>query len=560
MSVTDSKQQLSLENDAPSGDALPYSLELELTVKDPDVVAELVTQEEGPAREDFALSALRIGVLAMRQARGQIDGEAIRRESDRLLTSLDGQLGEHARLVHGRVTECLKEYFDPESGRFQERVNRLVQKDGELEKLLRDQIGGEDSQLARTLVEHFGQNSPLMQWLSPDESRGLLAALRQTLGEQLRQQREQVLDQFSLDNKQGALSKLVQELSDNQGKLTDKLEQRIDSVVEEFSLDREDSALSRLVRNVDRAQRTITAEFSLDNEQSALSRLQKMLETTNQAIHSQLTLDEEDSSLARLKRELLEILDRHGKTNRDFQESVTKTLAQLVARREEADRSTRHGLEFQDAVFEFVSREAQRAGDHATFSGNTTGLIQHCKVGDVVVELGPECATPGARIVLEAKQERGRNVEKARAEIETARKNRDAQVGIFVFSAKTSPGDLEPLLRYGNDVFVRWDAEDQSSDVFLRGGLSVARALCVRQGRSQKAQTDDFQTVDKAVRAVEKQAQLLEEVLTSTDTIEKANDKIRKRATTCRKQLFSQVERLDGAVEALKDAAGPAVD
>ena len=534
------------------GETLPFSLELELTVKDPDVIAALCQYEEGPPREDFALAALRIGVLAMRQARGQIDAESIRRESEHLLVTLANRLDEHARSVHTRVTDCLKEYFDPESGRFQERVNRLIQKDGELEQLIRRQIAGDDSQLSRTLVEHFGQNSPLMQWLSPDESRGLLAAMHKTLAEQLSQQREQVLSQFSLDNKEGALSRLVRELSDNQGKLTEALQNRIDEVVQEFSLDNEQSALSRLVRNVDRAQRTITNEFSLDNEQSALSRLQKMLENTNQAIHSHLTLDDENSALARLKRELLDILERHSKTNRDFQENVTKTLAQLVARREEADRSTRHGLEFQEAVYEFVSRDAQRSGDQAIHTAHTTGSIRHCKMGDAVVELGPESATPEARIVIEAKEEQHRDLRSARDEIQRARKNRDAQVGLFVYSAKTAPPDLEPLLRYGNDVFVVWDAEDQTTDLNLRVALSLARALCVREATRQRSQSADLEKLNRAVLAVEKQAQSLDEVLAATTTIENANQKIRKRAETCRKKLLAQVDQLNDAVAAIK--------
>src|SRR5207245_8518381 len=107
------------------------------TVEDSDTIAELCQYPEGEERERFALSALRIGVLALRQARGQVDGEQIRRQTDYMLQALQAQLGEHAALVHNRLTASLKDYFDPDSGRFQERVNRLIRKDGELEDLLR---------------------------------------------------------------------------------------------------------------------------------------------------------------------------------------------------------------------------------------------------------------------------------------------------------------------------------------------------------------------------------------------------------------------------------------
>ena len=65
------------------------TLPLTLCVEDPDTLAELQQYGEGEERERFALAALRIGVLALRQARGQIDGAQIRHESERLLHALN---------------------------------------------------------------------------------------------------------------------------------------------------------------------------------------------------------------------------------------------------------------------------------------------------------------------------------------------------------------------------------------------------------------------------------------------------------------------------------------
>jgi len=49
----------------------------------------------------------------------------------------------------------------PKSGYFTERVERLVKKDGDLEKVLREQIGdAEQSELARALARRIGDNSP----------------------------------------------------------------------------------------------------------------------------------------------------------------------------------------------------------------------------------------------------------------------------------------------------------------------------------------------------------------------------------------------------------------
>jgi hypothetical protein len=487
-----------------------------------------------------------------------VDGEQIRRQTDYMLQALQAQLGEHAALVHSRLTASLKDYFDPDSGRFQERVNRLIRKDGELEDLLRRQIGTDGSELSKTLAVHFGQESPLLKLLSPDESRGLLKALRDTFEEQLKLQRDRILGEFSLDNREGALSRLIDELNIHHGKLSDNLQEKIDGVVKEFSLDEENSALSRLVRNVDRAQRTISSEFSLDNEASAFSRLKGLLESTQQAIDSNLTLDNADSALARLRKEVVDILDAHRETNQSFQEEVKLTLQKMVVQREEAARSTTHGLIFEDVVCEFLSREAQKLGDVATRTGETTGLIKNRKVGDCLVELGPESAAPGARIVIEAKEKDQYPIAQAREEIDEARRNRGAQVGLFVYSAALAPADMAsaPLVRYGNDVFVIWNPEDPATDLFLRTGFTLVRALCVRTARHSDAQAGDFQAIDEAICEIEKRTEGLNEIETSAKTIQSGSEKILKRVELCRKALVQQVEVLREKMQELKQLTG----
>jgi hypothetical protein len=412
--------------------------------------------------------------------------------------------------------------------------------------MLRRQIGGDGSELSRTLSAHFGPESPLLKILSPTESAGLMKALRDTLDDQLRHQRERILDEFSLNNKESALSRLVGELSASQGKLTDCLQEKIDDVVKEFSLDEDNSALSRLVRNVEGAQKTITSEFSLDNDASALSRLKKLLESTQQAIDSNLTLDNDDSSLARLRKEVLEILEKHSQTNQTFQNEVKLTLEKMVVQRAEAARSTRHGLVFEDVVCEFLGHEAQKLGDLAERTGNETGQIKNCKTGDAVLELGPESAAPGARIVVEAKQADGYTLAKARDEIDRARKNREAQIGLFVFSARTAPQELlaSQLVRFGEDIFVAWDPEDAASDLFLKTGLTLARALCVRACQTSATQEADFKAIDAAVLDIEKCTENLSKIETAANSIQSSTETILNRVRIDRRSLEKQIATL----------------
>ena len=185
---------------------------------------------------------------------------------------------------------------------------------------------------------------------------------------QLSTQRERLLKEFSLDNGEGALCRLVKEITTKHGDFTDNMKSKIDDVVKEFSLDKKNSALSQLVKKVNTAQQTITKEFSLDNDASALQKL---------------------------KKELMTILEAQVKSSTDFQEEVKVALGQLVTKRQVEARGTQHGATFEDALIEFLAAECQPRGELIENTTGRVGLIRNCKVGDVVVELGCDSAAAG---------------------------------------------------------------------------------------------------------------------------------------------------------------------
>ena len=334
---------------------------------------------------------------------------------------------------------------------------------------------------------------------------------------------------FSLDNKEGALSRLIDELKENHGEVSVAPQERIDAVTAEFSLDKEDSALSRLVERVERAQRQISKEFSLD---------------------------EEGSALARMRSELLAGIEKQRETNEKFQGDVIERLADMTARKQELERSTRHGKEFEVAVFDYVSERSQLAGDIATHVGETTGIIRNNKKGDIEVKLGQEHVAAGAKIVVEAKQDASYTLQKALDELKGARENRGADVGIFVFSKRTVSEEISPFFRQGNDVVVVWDSEDPGSDAYLDAGLSVAKALSVRAKAHGEEVGPDLEAMEKAILEVERQARGLGEIDTWTNTIKSNSDKILDRVRIMRAGLQTQTGILQEKLAALRDVVG----
>ncbi len=481
-----------------AGRALVVTLE----VTDPEVVLEL-RRHEGEDLERYMLTALRLGVLSLRAAGGQVDAGSLREAGTALVGEVRELLTARASEVTERIASSLTQYLDPQSGVLPQRLQSLVRKDGEIETMLRAHVGADDSVLARSLASHLGEGSPIFRLLSPTDANGLRAQLATSLEAALADQRKLILREFSLDQK--------------------------------------DSALSRLV-----------AEFSLDDERSAMSRMARLLTATSQQIGKDLSLDDDASALARLKRELTSTIDQLARDNVEFQGHVRESLARLDTRRKEEARAPAHGLAFEERLGALLSEEAQRLGDIYEATGETTGIIKQCKKGDHVVELGSDSIAAHARIVWEAKEKQSYSLRAALDEIGEARRNRSAQVGVFVFSRAAAPDGLESLARHGSDLVVAWDAEDRASDLVVKAAYSLARALAVRERRDDKAAQAAVLEVEKAARNVERQVGYLDDVRKWAETVRGHGEKIVERTTRMAADLQRDVERLDEQVAAMR--------
>ncbi|MCP5276962.1 MAG: hypothetical protein H6935_01205 [Thiobacillus sp.] len=500
---------------------------LELYLDDPETVAALASYPEGRERNRFVRTALRIGIIALNQAQGRIDTESVRNEGDRLVKEMEGKLADYRRQTEQLLATTLKDYFDPLSGRFNERVERLVKQDGELERMMRSQVEQAERTLAETLTRHVGENSLLMQHLSPDDSNRFLGALKANIETTLAEQANVILKEFSLDNGEGALSRLVKELKDKHGEVSDGLQKRIGDVVQEFSLDNDQSALSRLVRRVEEAQGRISAEF---------------------------TLDAENSALARMKRELAQMIEAQNQAAQAFQTKVVSELEAMRARKTAEAASTTHGHDFQQACIVAIQDTVGPAGDIVEDTGNSTGAIKYSKVGDAVITLGPDCAAAGARIAIEIKEAGNYNLKGTLEEIDTARKNRDAGVGLFIHSRRTAPAGMEPLARYGNDIVVIWDAEDETTDAWLKAGLLTAKSLAVRARLDNAERAADFQAIDKSMQEIQRQVKYLDEIRTWSSTIKSNAEKVIDRIERMQKALDGELDALGQQVEQLRAA------
>ena len=530
-------------------------LDLRLVLRDPEVVAELSQYPAGPAREEFARGALRIGVLALRQANGVVDAEKIQREVGRLMADLGSALGQHAATLKQELARSLSAYFDPATGQLPQRLTQLVGKDGELQRVLASQLDGDSSAMARTLARHVGDQSPLLRMLSPTEKTGVLSALTTSVEGLLQQERERILAEFTLDNNDSALSRLVAEITGANGELEKELRDDLARVRAEFSLDNDAGALARLVGRVEKVQAEVAAQFSHDNPASGLSRMTALLQGTHDEIKKRLSLDDASSPLALLQRQLLEVVDRVSRSQQEFQTEIREAVASLKATRAEAAQSTRHGRTFEEAVGSFVAEDARRRNDLHEPVGATTGSIRNCKKGDHLLILGPDAHAAGARIVIEAKANRSVTLPDALTELEESRRNRQGQVGVFVYAEGLQPEGLEPIERYGSDIVVVWDSEDATTDSRLRLALTVARLIAVQQAPDTEGPEIDLPAIDKAMAQIRRDITDLDEIGRWSETVRSNGDKIASKAGLIRTRIEKQLAALEAEHLKLKAIA-----
>jgi hypothetical protein len=202
-------------------------------------------------------------------------------------------------------------------------------------------------------------------------------------------------------------------------------------------------------------------------------------------------------------------------------------------------------------VGEFLQGEATRVGDVYERVGATPGRSLR-KFGDYVLELGPESAAPGARVVFEAKSKKRYTMKNALAELADARKNRDADIGVFVFDRASAPERMEPVHRVGSDLLVVWDAEDTTTDTYLRAAFSIARTLAHRERVADSRSEADFRALDELIGQIAGHVASLDSIEKAARSVKKNGDAILSGAESIREALERQVEALRAHVSTVR--------
>ena len=472
----------------------------------PDAVQTLAGMNSAQ-QDQLAYEAWLIGYRAVTNAHRLAEEARLNDIGKSLLEDIDVQLRGHAERQAQCMQTALSSYLDPESGQVSERLRQLVGDGGTLPALLDRHLGPQNSILVETLVKHVGEQSPLFKKLSPTDSEGLL----QLMAERLRKVMEEQNQAFhrALDPKAegGAIAAFILNLRDELKRAEDDQAQQLKLALAALDTTKEDSLLNQLRRDTQQAREQLLKAINPATEGSPLA-----------VIHTSLL-----ERLERHAKSQQEQLDEARKLTTDFQRDVREAVQRIELRRGEELRSCRGGRLFEDAVLDFVQQAVGGNGYEVENTGATVGNVPNSKVGDGVIRFPDEHLFRDARVVIEAKHEKGYTVSAALEELRKARANRDACAGIFVMAKSHAAPGFPAFSRYGQDVLVVWNHESTDTDPYLNGALMVGLALAIRQRKT--ASEGDLQALQKIEQRIARELERLE-------TIRDAAQKIRKQVET----------------------------
>lgn len=258
----------------------------------------------------------------------------------------------------------------------------------------------------------------------------------------------------------------------------DELAKEIDRVVEP-----EGGLISEAVsREMGRFEEAISSAFDENDKESALSRIEavvkdlttEMVAQTARSVAQLLDPGSDESPLGKLRGGIVREINGSMQGLTTSLGQVQSWLETEAAVAEEREKGTAKGRTFEEKVSAVLSDIAASTGDDVQTTGDETGHLEGSKVGDIVttVHLGLPAPT---RLVFECKSRRLSH-KKATEELDVAVENRDAEVGLVVFSSQEKAPVAGPLVRLAPNRYSVVFDPDSGDDLALRVAYQLARS------------------------------------------------------------------------------------
>ncbi len=152
--------------------------------------------------------------------------------------------------------------------------------------------------------------------------------------------------------------------------------------------------------------------------------------------------------------------------------------------------------------------------------------------------------------MIEAKHDASYGVTRALGEMEIARGNRGAGSGLFVMARSHAPAGFPPFARYGSDILVVWDEEDERTDAYLHAAIILALALTSRR-RHQEQDPGDLEALEELEQRIQKELERHATMQSLSESIQKSAQKLSDEIRKSNDKLGSIVRDTRSVLEAL---------
>ncbi len=226
-----------------------------------------------------------------------------------------------------------------------------------------------------------------------------------------------------------------------------------------------------------------------------------------------------------------------------LEEKLVSLEAATAARAGERAKSSAKGGDFEELLEGMLGDIARGANDLVERTGTDAGDAGRSKKGDFVITLDP-ALTKGAdlRVVIEAKDRRisGREM---RDELREARLNRDAAVGLVVFTPSHAPAGIAPFDVRAGDVYCVIDPADPDVAT-LEAAIRLARLLALTSLREHEAEVDAA-ALGEALTAIREQLETIRAMKVQLTSIGSTAGQVTAGLDRMREGILAQIVRAE---------------
>jgi hypothetical protein len=210
--------------------------------------------------------------------------------------------------------------------------------------------------------------------------------------------------------------------------------------------------------------------------------------------------------------------------------------------------TTLKGFDFQKYCENVLNKIAKWHADTLEYTGNKTGKITNCKVGDYVMELGDSI---GKKLVFEIKDVNNISTTDIHRELEDAKKNREAEYAIFVIrDFEALPKSVGWFNEYNENKLVCALGKNGNDGVLHEELLYIAYKWAKSKLilESPKENKIDFAALRQKGEAAKYKLKVFQSVLTQCGNLEKSTNEIRTIIKDAEREIKEDLEAIINAV------------